>query len=200
MVIKHTKTSQRQKIEIAWRGKPSVGENGGWEDIYEKSESPFIRACGPHFLSFSLSVLTQCGTHALVRCVTNEGVLTFRCFPSKSQLRNSIHVSTEKEKQIWICSVQHVYVPMFFQRIFIYTRPPSKSSAITWRVCSEERTKGLFHFKLRENRSRCESFMKAVLRQADKPQRDTWDVCEMFVLSLLWFMSLNHLDSVFLQF
>lgn len=41
--------------------------------------------------------------------------------------------------------------------------------------------------------------MKAVQRQAQKPQRDTWDVYEMFVLSLLWFLSPNHLSSVFLK-
>lgn len=64
--------------------------------IYEKSESPLILACGPHFLSFSLSVMTRCGTHALVRCVTNEGVLTFRCFPSKSQLQNILHLLKKK--------------------------------------------------------------------------------------------------------
>lgn len=62
----------------------------------EKSESPFILVCGPHFLSFSLSVMTRCGTHALVRCVTNEGVLTFRCFPSKSQFKKQTFVHWER--------------------------------------------------------------------------------------------------------
>lgn len=34
----------------------------------------------------------------LLRCVTNEGVLTFRCFPAKSQLKNR-RVSTVRENK-----------------------------------------------------------------------------------------------------
>lgn len=135
-------------------------------DIYEKSESPFILACGPHCQPFSLSVMKRCGPHALVRCVTNEGVLTFRCFPSKSQLKNT------HEKFEYF----HIYVQMFCKRIFIQALEIQRfcMAAITFEgFCSKEQTKGLFHFELRGNRSRCEPFMKAVQRQAGKPQRDT---------------------------
>ncbi len=86
-------------------------------DIYEKSESPFILACGPHFLSFSLSVMTRCGTHALVSCVTNEGVLTFRCFPSKSRLKKQTDVSPEKENRVetQTCSFAADFCPCVLQ-------------------------------------------------------------------------------------
>lgn len=75
-----------------------------------------------------------------------------------------------------------------------------KAAVITWRFfVVRSKQKSLFHFELRGKRSRCELSMKTVQRQAQKPQRDTWEVCEMFVLSLLWFMSLNHLGTVLWQ-
>lgn len=131
--------------------------------------------------------------HAFVRRLTNEGVLTFRCFLSKSWLKGwniwgektimRIHFSTDLQTNY----VQHVGPGCKRLRVAarFFTRRKQK-----------KKKKRLFHFELRGNRSRCELFMKAVQRQAGKPQRNTWDESEMFVLSLLWFMSSNHLNSV----
>lgn len=143
MVIKH---SQKKKIEIAWRGKPSVGENGRWGNrryMCEKSESPFILACGPHFWAFSLSVMTWCGTHTLVGCVTNEGVLTFRCFPSKSQLKNRhiIHRGLSN-----LVPLPHVH--MFFKRTILFARPKCFSAvARTGGFVLRSKQKGLVSFQ-----------------------------------------------------
>lgn len=70
-------------------GKPCVGENGG------RVNHSFILPSGPHFLSFSLSVMTWCDTHTLAGCLSNEGVLTFRCFPSQLAHQNHTRNQTQ---------------------------------------------------------------------------------------------------------
>lgn len=97
----------------------------GWKMSNQESESPLFLACCPRFFSFPLSVMTRYDTFALVRRVTNEGVLTFRCFPSKSHLTNR-NASTETggdhpiERVLW-----NRFISKFSLETLIHARPHS---------------------------------------------------------------------------
>lgn len=173
-------------------GKPSVEEGGGWGGMRHMWEQWIIPRSSlkptlSDIFSFGNDTMrcTHTHTHTLIRCVTNEGVLTFRCFPLEPHTR-CVH---GERNSGFVCT--------FFELV---QRPRCKYISVclwTWPT----RQGFILQSKQKASWEATAAGVIAVqeAKQA-KPQRNTWDVCEMFVLSLLWFEPPNHLSRELLQF
>lgn len=135
--------------------------------------------------------MIRCGTHALVRWVTNEGVLTFRCFPSKSQLKNREKTQREENRvEFWACSLLQFTSRCSLRRIIIYTKPTRgrwySVVPVTCRFCYKEQTKCLFHLRAQREEKQVwalhEDSTEAGRETSERHMRSVRDVCFVLVV------------------
>lgn len=121
---------------------------------------------------FCLSVMTRCATDALVMWVTNEGVLTFRCFPSTSRLkgRNPCPERSQDCPDVWtLSSLQRICRGLFQLQVLL---------------CRGN--KRLVSFRAREEQkqvwTRREGSTEASAETSGRHMRRVWAVCLVLVV------------------